>query len=440
LNKLRTELKSVLGRILLRIGTFRTAIEDKMRHGLNDLRHTLPDPDTPMEPESRPGVALLVEASRAYGRELLRGVALFARTHAKWSLLHQEMTLDSGMPDWVTRAQVSGVIARVDTHTIDPLRKISVPIVDVRCNHKFPGVPQVETDNQRVSELAFGHLWDRGFRRFAFCGFQFASYSDARLRFFRQLVADSNCPLSVYQSQGKPNTPLATLEEWGMTDFDAISEWITSLRRPTGLFVCNDIRGQQVLNACRKLEIAVPDDVGVIGVDDDDAICLLCDPPLSSVRPDAEKVGYRAAEILHEMMAGVPPEHNIEYIQPTSVCERLSTQVVAIEDRQLAQVCRFIRQHACEGINVGDIMQFTSLSRRQLERRFREELGRTPYQEITATQVERVKQLLRETDMTLEQITPIAGYTHKESLSAVFKRETGETAGEYRRRNVTSPS
>ena len=107
---------------------------------------------------------------------------------------------------------------------------------------------------------------------------------------------------------------------------------------------------------------------------------------------------------------------------------------MAVDDRELARVCRFIRQHACEGINVGDVTQFTSLSRRQLERRFRRELGRTPHQEITAAQVARVKQLLRETPMTLEQITPKAGYSHKERLSAVFKRETGETPGEYRRR------
>jgi LacI family transcriptional regulator len=393
-----------------------------------------------MNPESRPGVALLVEASRAYGRQLLRGVSLFARTHATWSLLHQEMTLDSGVPDWLMEANVQGVIARVDRETVGPLRKLNVPIVDVRCERAHSGIPQVETDNRRVAELAFQHLWDRGFRRFAFCGFQYVSYSDARLEVFRQLAADCECSLSVYQSQGKPNTPLTTIEKWGMTDLDAISDWLDTLERPTGLFVCNDIRGQQVLNACRKHQIAVPDDLGVIGVDNDDAICMLCDPPLSSVCPDAERVGYRAAEILHGMMAGTPPEHEVEFIQPMSVCERLSTQVVAVEDRELARVCRFIRQHACDGINVGDVSQFTSLSRRQLERRFREELGRTPHEQITSTQIDRVKQLLRETDMTLEQITPIAGYSHKERLSAVFKRETGGTPGEYRKQNANSSS
>jgi len=389
-----------------------------------------------MDLKRRRRVGLLVETSRAYGRELLQGVALFARTHTDWSLLHQEMTLDSVMPDWMMSSVLSGVIARVDTHTVDPLRELHVPIVDVRCNRKFPDIPQVDTDNRRVAELAFQHLWDRGFRRFAFCGFQHALYSDARLHSFRELVNDADCPLSVYESRSKPGSTLSGIEQSGMVELEPMSQWLSSLAHPTGLFVCNDIRGQQVLNVCRTLQIAVPDDIGVIGVDDDEAICLLSDPPLSSVRPDAETVGYRAAEILHEMIAGAPAPADIECVPPTSVVERLSTQVIAVDDRELARVCRFIRQYACDGINVDDVTRFSSLSRRQLERRFREELDCTPHEQITATQVTRVKQLLRETTMTLEQITPLAGYSHKERLSAVFKRETGETPGEYRRRKA----
>ncbi len=387
-----------------------------------------------MNSTTRRRVGLLVETSRAYGRELLRGVSRFARTRTNWSLLHQEMSLDSGMPDWMMSSVLSGVIARVDTHTVDPLRRLRVPIVDVRCNHNFPDIPQVDTDNPRVAELALQHLWERGFRRFAFCGFRHASYSDARLRTFRDLVNNADCPLSVYETRSTPGSTLTGIEQSGMVEFEPMSQWLFSLAHPTGLFVCNDIRGQQVLNVCRTLQIAIPDDIGVIGVDDDEAICLLSDPPLSSVRPDAERVGYRAAEILHEMIAGARAPVDIECVPPTSVVERLSTQVIAVDDRELARVCRFIRQHACEGINVDDLTQFTTLSRRQLERRFRTELGRTPHEEITAAQVARVKQLLRETTMTLEQITPLTGYSHKESLCAVFKRETGETPGEYRRR------
>ncbi len=387
-----------------------------------------------MELQTRPAVALHVETSRAYGRELLRGVALYARTRSNWSLLHQEMALDSDLPDWISESSVSGVIARVDTHTVDALRELRVPIVDVRCNQQFSGIPQVDTDNDRVAELAFQHLWDRGFRRFAWCGYQFATYSDERLDAFRRLVAASGRPLSVYQSRSDLNTSLTEIEQGGITDVEPLSIWLKSLDRPTGLFVCNDIRGQQVLNVCRKIQIAVPDDVAVIGVDDDEAICLLSDPPLSSVRPDAASVGYRAAEILDGMMQGRLAAQEIEYETPKHVSERLSTQVVAVADRELARVCRFIRENACRGIKVADIAQVSSLSRRQLERRFREELGHTPHEEITAVQIRRVKELLTETPMTLEQIAPLAGYKHKESLSAVFKREVGETPGEFRRR------
>ncbi|MCC9656652.1 AraC family transcriptional regulator [Rhodopirellula halodulae] len=385
-----------------------------------------------MKTNHRPRIALLVEVSRAYGREMLRGISLYARTQADWSLLHEEMTLDSGVPNWISRTRVDGVIARVDQHTIEPLRQLRVPVVDVRCNRKFTGVPQVEADNQRVSQMAFEHLWERGFRRFAFCGFRFAKYSDERLAAFRELVRAAKCEFTEYQSPGAPGVALTELERAGVVEQESLAQWLSTLKRPTGLFVCNDIRGQQVLNACRIANIAVPDDVGVIGVDDDDTLCSICDPTLSSVRPDAEGAGYRAAEILDGMLAGQKPARDTERIAPLSVTERLSTKVVAVEDAELARVCRYIRHNACSGINVGDVVEITSLSRRQLERRFRDVLGHTPHHQITMTQVARVKQLLIDTDMTLEQIAPMAGYTHKESLGAVFKRETGQAPGEFR--------
>lgn len=381
-------------------------------------------------------VALLVETSRSYGRDVLRGIARFARTR-QWSLLHEEMTIDALPPDWLANAQPSGVIARVDHRTVEPLRALGIPCVDVQCVGTFTGIPQVETDDATVSKLAFEHLWDRGFRRFAYCGFQFAHYSEARLQSFRELTQAAGCSLSVYQSPGEKDSPVTTIERSGLVDMERMMAWLTSLQAPTGMLVCNDIRGQQVLNACHTLGLAVPDDLGVIGVDDDDAICPLSNPPLSSVRPDAERVGYRAAEVLDQMMLGQAPDSPLELIPPTSVVQRLSTQVMAVDDRELARVVRFIREFACDGIDVNDVAEFTTLSRRQLERRFRTQLNQTPHEAITAVQVERVRELLRESDLTLEQMAPLAGYRHKERLAAVFKRESGETPGAYRRRMQT---
>ncbi len=357
---------------------------------------------------------------------------MYSRTHGNWSLMHEEMTIDAALPDWLAESNVSGVIARVDGHTVKPLRRLGVPVVDVRCRRSYTGIPQAETDDPAVAELAFNHLWERGFRRFAFCGFRRVHYSDVRLKHFRRLTAAAGCPISVYETMGT-TTSISSIERAGVTDGDSLSQWLESLQPPTGLLVCNDIRGQQVLNVCRKSGIQIPDELGVIGVDDDDAICPLCDPPLSSVKPDAEQVGYRAAAILDELMNGGPTTRPVEFIKPRGVTQRLSTQVSAVEDRELARVCRFIREHACEGIDVGDIVRFSTLSRRQLERRFRAELDRTPHAELMQAQLARVKQLLKDTTLRLEDISRIAGYSHKERLGVVFKRETGLTPGEYRR-------
>ncbi|MEM6688679.1 MAG: DNA-binding transcriptional regulator [Planctomycetota bacterium] len=388
----------------------------------------------PKKVKTRSNVALLVETSRSYGRDLLRGIADFARTRSNWSLLHQEMTIDVFLPDWMRESKIDGIIARVDAHSISAIQEIDAPCVDVRCSQRFTGIPQVETDDQAVAKMAFDHLWERGFRRFAYCGYKHAHFSEARLSAFREAVAANSCSLSVYETDGPRDVPITNVEQAGVADAAALSKWLMSLQPPTGVFVCNDIRGQQVLNTCSGLGIAVPDDLGVIGVDDDDAICPLSNPPLTSVRPNAKRIGYRAAEILHGMIERSPPTTTVEYVQPIGVVQRLSTRVIAVDDREVARVCRFIREHACDGIDVHDVAEFAKLSRRQLERRFRSELDRSPHDEITAIQIERVKELLRESDMTLEQIAPLAGYTHKERLGAVFKRVCSETPGEFRRR------
>lgn len=383
---------------------------------------------------ARPKVALLIESSRSYGRELLKGVALFARTRTNWSLLHQEMAIDDIPPDWLAASGVSGAIARVDGHSVRSLRKLRVPVVDVRCRRKFQNMPRVDTDDQAVARLAFDHLRERGFEQFAFCGYASMHYSMTRLKFFRELTQAAGFPLSVYESPRVSTSGTTATEQSGISDSVGMTDWLQTLQPPTGLFVCNDIRGQQVLNVCRLAGIDIPDSLGVVSVDDDDAICPLSDPPLTSVQPDAQGIGYRAAEILHDLINGVPADSRLELIPPRGVSSRLSTQVLATPDREVAQASRFIREHACEGIKVADVAEHVVISRRQLERRFRTELNHTVHEEITATQIARVRQLLIETDLTLEQLAPLAGYDYKELLSNVFKRETGETPGEYRRR------
>lgn len=384
----------------------------------------------------RPKVALLIESSRSYGRGLLRGIASYAHLHTNWSIVHQELSSDAITPEWLHNSNVEGILARIENPaTIQIIEQLGVPTVDLRCLFDIDRVPKVETDDEQVAQLAFDHLVDRGFRRFAFCGFESANYSVRRRDFFRSIAETHGYPLTVYESPSQKMCNTAQIEIAGLFDTESLRRWLETLQPPTGLFVCNDIRGQQVLDQCREAEISVPEDVGVIGVDDDDVICPLCDPPMTSVQPDTHRVGFMAAEILAEMMHGKSIDSSTAYVAPLGVVERLSTQVVATDDREVAKACRFIRQYACDGIDVADVAQATSLSRRQLERRFRMALDRTPADEITKHKIARAQQLLRETDLSLEKIADRAGYSHTESLCTAFRREAQETPNTYRKRN-----
>jgi LacI family transcriptional regulator len=208
---------------------------------------------------------------------------------------------------------------------------------------------------------------------------------------------------------------------------------LKGLPKPLGVMACNDMRGQHVLEACARVRLRVPEEVAVIGVDDDALLCELCDPQLSSVVPNAEGVGYEAAALLDRLMAGKAPLKTPLLISPLGITTRQSTDILAVEDPHIATALRFIREHACLGATVGDVLAHVPLSRTMLERGFRKYLGRSPQQEIRAIQMKRVSQLLADTNLKLAEIAELAGFKHPEYLNVAFKRDTGQTPGKYRK-------
>jgi len=198
---------------------------------------------------------------------------------------------------------------------------------------------------------------------------------------------------------------------------------------------CYDLRGQQLLDACRRCAIAVPDEIAVIGVDNDELLCELSDPPLTSLIPNTHRTGYDAAALLDELMSGKRPPAQAHLVPPVGVATRQSTDVVAIEDRSVAMAMRHIREHACDGINVKDVLRAAPQSRRRLESAFRRLFGRTPHEEILRLQLDRAKHLLVATDLPLSEIAERAGFAHVEYLSVVFKKQFGVPPSRYRARN-----
>lgn len=374
-----------------------------------------------------PKVALLIETSNAYARGLMHGIVAHMREHRPWSIYLAEHSRGDLPPDWLAKWDGHGVIARVENDRIArALDKVKLPIVDVSAARRLPRLPWVETNDVEISRLAAEHLLERGFKNFGFCGDDRFNWSNWRRDNFSEWVRARGCPCSVFDEV----TPRD-----GSDDIDRIGKWLRRLPKPVGVMACYDLRGQQVLDACRLYRIQVPDEVAVIGVDNDELLCDLADPPLSSVIPNAHRAGYVAASLIDRMIDGARVPAEAHLIDPIGVATRQSTDVLAMDDRNIANAVRFIRDHACEGISVSDVLKAVPQSRRRLEAQFRKLVGRTPHEEITRVQLNRAKVLLAETDLPLDAIAERAGFIHAEYLSVAFKRNVGMPPSHYRALN-----
>lgn len=374
-------------------------------------------------------VALIIETSSAYGRELLSGIVRFMRMHDEWAVFLEQRDLWKQPPSWLNEWHGDGIISRATTpKLLEAVNRTGVPLVEVTDRRGDLDLPQIRSDDASIGRLGAEHLLERGFDCFGFCGFTGEAWSQRRQDSFVDSVADkSSSPCSVFNSPWHGSAALAWEEEQGL-----IVEWLKAFEPPFAIMACNDVRAQHVIEACSKLDLAVPEQAAVLGVDNDDLLCRVCSPPLSSVMPNAELVGFKAADMLSQLMSGAQVAESMQLVQPLGIATRQSTDVVAIEDREIAAALRFIREHACRGISVAEVVKHNPVSRSTLERQLRKYLGRTPQEEIRQVQVKRAQELLLTTDLSAERIATLCGFDHPEYLLVVFKRITGMTTTEFR--------
>jgi len=359
-----------------------------------------------------------------YGREILRGISRYLETRARWSVFLDERELEAPPPEWLLDWGGDGIIVRSTTPELaKSLRERRKPVVDLNDRHGDLGLPRISSDMRALGVMAAQHLVRRGYERIAYCGFEGEAWCDARLLGVMQVVK----PCSTLR------TPWRGLREhaW-QEERDRIAQWLEPLPRPLGIVACNDVRGHHVLDACRTLGLAVPEEVAVIGVDNAETFCSLCDPPLSSVVPDAARIGYEAADLLQRLMRGEPPIAQTILIPPKGIVTRQSTDSVAISDTVVSKAARFIRENAHHPIGVEDVLARSNVSRSTLERRFRAVLGHSPHDEIQGCRLKHVKKLLLETDWPIGRIALETGYDHAEYLMVQFKRVTGQTPTQWR--------
>lgn len=372
-------------------------------------------------------VALLIEQSNAYARGLLEGINGYAQQHENWSICLPEQVRGASPPSWLENWKGDGIIARIESNAMaDAIRKKGAPVIDVSAARLVESVPWVETNDEQIASLAAEHLIEKGFRHFAFCGDQAFNWSTWRCEHFVKMIEASQFECGVFC--GTISNP----EQSWMDERIELAKWVQALPKPIGIMCCFDIKAQQLLDICREQSISVPEEVAVIGVDNDRLLCDLSTPSLTSVIPDTHQTGYVAAQLLDQVMSGQEIAPVAHLIKPLGVESRQSTDILAIKDQDIAAAVRLIRENACAGITIAEILKRVPISRRMLESRFKKIVGRSPHQEICRIKIAQVKRLLVETDQSIREIAWKTGFEHAEYLSVAFKRTVGVTPKGFR--------
>jgi len=377
-------------------------------------------------------VAVLIETSREYGRGLLRGVTRYHQEKPHWSVYFQQQDLGAPLPRWMKSWEGDGILARVaDRKTAEGLLAMDLPLIDLRGATQPLGVPQFGICSKNVAQHAFEHLAACGLKHFAFVGEPAGQhqYDDDRRDTFVQLAQDHGSDCHRFTNR----TGRRTTKSWEEYQ-QQLAMWLTKLPKPLGVMCCHDDRGQQVLDACQRAELGVPDEVAVIGVDNDEFLCGLSIPSLTSVDVRADQIGYQAAAMLDQMMSGKKKFEESVLFEAAGVVVRQSTDIIACDDPEIARALRYIRQNACNYLTVNDVQLQIRLSRSLLNRRFKKHVGHTPKQEIVRVQMEKAKRLLIDSSDQLQSIAEQCGFHEAWYFISVFRKQTGMTPGAYRKK------
>ncbi len=378
-------------------------------------------------------VALLFHASKVYDREIITGIGDYVnQTRVAWDLFLEEdfrFRLD-GIHDW----EGDGIIADFDDPAVaNALAGLHVPVVAVGGSYEdatcYPtGVPYVATDNRELVVRAMNHLVESGITRFACYSLPESPlnrWAQERERAFTAWLARDALAGEIHRG-------LATsAPTWGSATQKLLT-WLERLPKPIGIVAVTDARARQVLQACIVGGIAVPDEVAIIGIDNDTLGQHLTRIQLSSVSQGTHEMGYRAAHLLHQSLGGSPVQGERVVVPPAGVHSRASTARDVAHSAPVMRALHYIRQYACQGIKTEQVAETVGLSRSSLEMYFRRELKRSVHDEILQHKLQRCFDLLGKTSMGIAEVARASGFRSVQYLNTVFKRELGATPASWR--------
>lgn len=381
-------------------------------------------------------IILLTDFGEEYSKNLLRGITRYSKDHGPWTFckmptyFRETIGID-GILQWAKEWEADGIIGQFyNDEEVKKFTQANIPVIAQDFKERFTDIPNITGDYRETGRLGAEYFLKKGFKNFAFYGFGNIVWSRERAEGFEERVREAGYDLHYHELKESSSTDL-----WYYKP-SALSEWLKSLPKPIALMTCDDNQGHHITEAARHAGIRIPDEVSVLGVDNDEMICDLSDPPLSSIELDSEKSGYEAARLMEQMIESKTCSGPDVIVKSTQVVTRHSTDIFASKDKYIVSALKYIHGNLDKNLKVDQVLREVPLSRRSLEKRFMMTTGYPVYEYIYNQRIERFTQLLLETDMTIFEIALDLGLSDSKNIARQFKQIKGLTPMEYRKKHV----
>lgn len=381
-------------------------------------------------------IILLIDISEEYGQNLTKGIVKYSKEHGPWvfckmPLFYRETHGVEGIVKFAKEWGADGIIAHLDNDLdIQKILKAGIRLIVEDFKERFDGISNITGGYFETGAMGAEYFIKKGFKHFGFYGFKNIVWSRERFEGFQNYLLEHKLEVHHFDQDQQSAQTL-----WFYKP-SLLSQWLQSLPKPIAIMACDDERAQHITEACKQAQIQIPEQIAVLGVDNDQMTCNLSDPPLSSINLDTEKGGYAAAKLMDQLISqkNIAP-HNI-IVKPTHIITRQSTDITSASDLFIAKALKFIHQNIDDKINVSDVLKEVPLSRRSFEKRFYDITGFAVYKYIYNLKIQKFAERLLETDKTVSEISIESGFALSNNISRQFKQVKGCTPTEYRKKHI----
>ena len=381
-------------------------------------------------------IILLSDFSEEYNKNLLRGITRYSKDHGPWTFCkmptyYRETLGIDGILKWAQEWEANGIIGQFyNGEEVEKFTKARIPVIAQDFKERFTDIPNITGAYRETGALGADYFLKKGFKNFAFYGFGNIVWSRERAEGFEEKIQEAGFDVHYYENKDSRGVDL-----WYYKP-SALSDWLKSLPKPVALMACDDNQGHHITEAARHAGIRIPDELAVLGVDNDEMICDLSDPPLSSIELDSEKSGYEAARLMEQMIEDQVCCADDIVVNATQVVTRHSTDIFASKDKYIVSALKYIHGNLDKNLKVDQVLKEVPLSRRSLEKRFIMTTGYPVYEYIYNQRIEKFTQKLLETDMTIFEIALDLGLSDSKNIARQFKQIKGVTPMEYRKQHM----